>query len=167
MKILSNIVLGNDLDSKKINYLDWSKFEELANLIIEDIEKKKFDKNKICLLGAARGALPLLTYISHKTNIRNISVVQLQMTKSDIPFDYGEVKVLLKGIRNEFQDFIILEDIIYKGNTIKEILKLLKNKNVKEIYSLVIDEKYIPIEYKVSSACMIKAEQWIKFPWEC
>lgn len=166
MRLLSNIILGNNYNDKEINFLSWKEFEELSNLIVEDIERKGFDKNKICLLGAARGALPLLTYISHKTNIRNISVVQLQMTNSDNPFDYGEVKVLFEGIRNEFQDFIILEDIIYKGNTVKEILKLLKNKNIKAIYSLVIDEKYLPMKHRVSSACMIKTEQWIKFPWE-
>lgn len=147
--------------------LSWEEFEYLAKIISDDILKQKYDKSTTCLLGTARGALPLLTYVSHKTGIRNISVVQLQMTNSDNPFDYGEVKLLLNGIREDFENFIILEDIVYKGNTVKEIIKLLKNKKIEKIYSLVIDEGYFAcISNKIYSASILEREKWVKFPWE-
>ncbi len=68
------------------------------------------------------------------------------------------------------EEFILLEDIVYKGNTVKEIVDILtKNgKKVHSIYSLVIDENYsndnIPV--KIKSASTIRNEAWVKFPWE-
>lgn len=168
MFLLSEKKIGFSNDYE-INKLSWEEFENFSKLIAQDILKMKINKEKVCLLGTARGALPLLTYISHKTGIRNISIVQLQMTNSDNPFDYGEVKILLEAIREEFDDFIILEDIIYKGSTVREIIKILnsKNKNIKKIYSLILDEAYPTIDSnKVYSASLLKAEKWIKFPWE-
>ena len=168
MILLSNKKYGFTEDKEIIN-LSWEEFEGLAKEISNDILKDKINKNKICLLAAARGALPLLTYISHKTGIRNVSVIQIQMTNSDTPYDYGKVRLLLEAIREEFEDFIILEDIIYKGNTIKEIINILKNKNktIKKVYSLILDENYKSnCEYKIYSASLLKEEKWIKFPWE-
>lgn len=154
----------------EIFYLSWANFEHLAQLIVKNIIENELHLKKVCLLGCARGALPLLTYVSHHTGIRAISIVQLKMTKSDLPFDYGEASVLLKAIRKDFDDFIVLEDIIYKGQTIQQIQKEIEkeNKKIIEIFTLVIDEKYQNehISANVKAAAIMATNKWIKFPWE-
>ncbi len=132
--------------------LDWNDFDQLAQIIVNNIISNNLHLKKICLLGTAicllgtaRGALPLLTYVSHQTGIRDISVIQLKMTNSDQPFDYGDVSILLKAIRYEFNEFILLEDIVcIKDTTIQRIQRELQknNKKILDIYSLVIDEAY-------------------------
>jgi len=165
------------LSAKKIGYteqeliqLNWNDFEELAQIIVNNMISNNLHLKKICLLGAARGALPLLTYVSHQAGIRDISVIQLKMTNSDKPFDYGDVSILLKAIRYEFNEFLLLEDVVYKGQTIQRIQRELQkdNKKILEIYSLVIDEAYRNkyINIKVKSASILKKNKWVKFPWE-
>ncbi len=84
-------------DSDNINRLSWNEFEELAELIAKDINNSSLGQMKVCLLGVARGGLPLLTYVSHHTGIRDVSIVQAKMTRSDNPFDYGKTKVFLEA----------------------------------------------------------------------
>ncbi len=168
MTLLSSIEIG--YNEEKLCDLSWDIFEKLSKIISQDIISNNLHNQKICLLGAARGALPLLTYISHHTGIRDISIIQLQMTHSDTPFDYGEVSVKLKAIREDYDTFIVLEDIIYKGKTIEQIQSLL-NDNAKEIfaiYSLIIDEKYnnINVKAQVKAVALLKEDVWVRFPWE-
>ena len=150
--------------------LSWNKFEELSQIIVNDIIANDFHLNHICLLGTARGALPLLTYVSHQTEIRDLSIIQLKMTNSDKPFDYGNVSILLKAIRDDYDKFIILEDIVYKGKTIQRVQEELRKdkKEIIAIYSLIIDEAYKNdfIKNKVKSASILKQNKWVKFPWE-
>lgn len=150
--------------------LSWGTFEKFSNLIVNDIKNKNYNLDEVCLLGIARGGLPLLTYVSHNISVRNISIVQAKMTKSDNLFDYGNAKIILDGIREDFKYYILFEDIIYKGSTIELVQNFLKEKNKKilEIYSLVADEKYINpnIDIKIKTASIIKTEDWVKFPWE-
>ncbi|TDP26849.1 phosphoribosyltransferase [Halanaerobium congolense] len=168
MKLLSEEEIG--FKDKKIFKLSWENFECFADVIVKDIMSNNLHLEEVCLLGTARGALPLLTYVSHQTGIRDISIMQLKMTDSDTPFDYGEVSVLLKSLRDEFTKFIVLEDIIYKGQTVGEIQKELKkeNKKIVEIYSLVIDEGYDNklITIPIKSVSIIEKEKWVIFPWE-
>ena len=168
MELLSIKKIG--FESGSIFKLNWSDFEALAQIIVNHIIENKLHLKNVCLLGNARGALPLLTYVSHHTGIREISIIQLKRTKSDLPFDYGEVTILLKAIRNDFVNFIVLEDIVYKGHTIHQIQNELQkeNKKIIEIYSLVIDEKYKNdiVKIKVKSASIIAENKWVKFPWE-
>lgn len=166
MKLLTENKIGYKNEKLEIT---WEIFEQQSNIIIQDI-KKRFFNQKVCLLGVARGALPLLTYISHQTGIRDISIIQLKMTNSDQPFDYGNVSILLQAIRDDYQKFIILEDIIYKGKTVERVFRELmkKNKQVLAIYSLIIDEKFQNniIDAKVNSTLLLKSDKWVKFPWE-
>jgi orotate phosphoribosyltransferase len=169
LKKLSNL----ELESKNKRYkLSWKNFEKAGEIIGLAI-KKKYSTRKACLLGVARGGLPLLTIVSHYSGIRDISVVQLQMTNSDNPYDYGEVRELLYGIRFDFDNFIILEDIIYKGNSSGKVIKYLNSlhKNILEIYSIFVDEdfnynqdnfKKINVNYVYS----IIKDYWVLFPWE-
>ena len=57
-------------------------FLKAVDLISKDIEKKYLANNKkIGLIGLARGGLPLLVAVSHRTGIRKIKVVQIKMTE--------------------------------------------------------------------------------------
>ena len=168
MKLLSTHRIG--YQEEKNCSLSWDTFEVLSKTIVKDILDNQFHKQKICLLGTARGALPLLTYVSHQTGIRDISIIQLQMTQSDMPFDYGNVSILLKAIREDYDKFIILEDIVYKGQTIQCIQTELENDNKKicAIYSLIIDAGYNNenINTHIKSSALLKNNIWVKFPWE-
>ena len=65
-------------------------FLKAVDLISKDIEKKYLANNKkIGLIGLARGGLPLLVAVSHRTGIRKINVVQIKMTESNERWDYG------------------------------------------------------------------------------
>ena len=167
MELLSTECIG--YKSNRNYQLTWDMFESLSESIVSDIISKNFHKQKICLLGVARGALPLLTYISHHTGIRDISMMHLQMTKSDLPFDYGEVTILLDAIRDDYDKFIILEDIVYRGQTVQCIQNELekKNKEICAIYSLIIDSGYdnIEIHQQIKAAGLLKNNIWVRFPW--
>ncbi len=168
MKLLSQEKIGFNND--KFEQLSWDKFEKLSNIIVNDIISNNFHLEKVSLLGIARGALPLLSYVSHHIKIRDLSIIQLKMTNSDKPFDYGTASILFKAIRNDFDKFIIFEDIIFKGQTIQlvqdEIHK--ENKEIIAIYSLVADQAYKNdyIKVPIRTAAIIKKNNWVKFPWE-
>ena len=125
-------------------YLTWEQFNELVKQFSNEICSFP-DFHKLCLLGVARGGLPLLTAVSHQTGIRNISVVQTQITNTDTPFDYGNIRLLIDGIRGEFDKFIILEDIVGTGETLKFLQQYLqeKGKSISSVFSLVIDEDFL------------------------
>lgn len=168
MKLLSQEEIGFNND--KFEQMNWDKFEKLCNIIINDIILNNFHLEKVSLLGIARGGLPLLSYVSHHVKIRELSIIQLKMTMSDKPFDYGTASIIFKAIRNDFDKFIILEDIIFTGQTIQlvqdEIYK--ENKEIIAIYSLVADEAYKNdfIKVPIRTAAIIKKNKWVKFPWE-
>ncbi len=152
----------------------WNDFDEACDLFGTEIKKIIAGGRRVCLIGAARGALPLLTAISHQTGIRDISVVQLQMTNSDKPYDYGDVRVLLSSIRADFDDFILLEDVLYRGNTANKIVEILKGqgKNVLAVFSLIVDRDYqkngpiIDNQIPVFGFRQTPSLNWILFPWE-
>lgn len=132
-------------------FFDYEMYWKGIEIICDDIRKNyNLAKDKIGILGMARGALPMLVSVSHELEIRNVSTIQLQMSNSDKCHDYGKVKVLNECINNNFEKFILLEDIIYKGQTTNAAINVLKEKGkeVLAVYSLIIDEgaKKIEIE---------------------
>lgn len=148
------------------------KFRKALSIAAEDLNKNYTDD--VCLLGIARGGLPFAVGVSHFSGKRNIISLQIQMNKSDNISDYGEARLYSDVIDNQYNNFIIFEDIIYKGQSINKAAKLLKEKgkNVLAAYALVLDENYesdtvfeypeIPIKYVYS----IKGDDWVYFPWE-
>ena len=112
--------------------------------------------------------------VSHFSGLRNVSSLQVQMNKSDERADYGEAFLLSKDFDISYDNYIIFEDIIYKGKSINKAVQLLKqkNKNVLAIYSLVIDENYITdtvFEYDdipVKYVYEVHKDDWVYFPWE-
>ena len=170
-----NNLLNKQLDSvdgkAKLDYKDyWNAVEIICNDI-----KSKYDyvNEKIGIIGMARGALPLLVSVSHMLGIREISTIQFQMSNSDNMHDYGEVRIINEMISNNYDKFILLEDIVYKGKTTNAAVDLLKkrNKNVICVYSLVVDEGFKEIglnnkKIDVNFVYELKSNEWAIFLWE-
>ncbi len=169
-------LLGKRLESEngEIKFT-YDKYWDAINAICEDIRKKIDNKqySDISLIGMARGALPMLVSISHELGIRTISMIQLKMSNSDTPRDYGKAELINKFIDKDVKNCILIEDIIYKGQTTGVALDILKKENIKVmgIYSLILDEGYNKIENKpidvdINYAYDLKADDWVYFLWE-
>lgn len=153
--------------------IDLNKYRSALKVVAEDLLQYK-DVENLCLLGVSRGGLPFMTGASHFSGLRNVTSIQVKMNKSDERSDYGEAFLLSSKFDNSFDNYIVFEDIIYKGKSINEVVKLLEqqNKTVLAIYSLVLDEGYpvdsvfkydnIPIKYVYS----VHRDDWVYFPWE-
>jgi orotate phosphoribosyltransferase len=154
--------------------LSWGDFDIACEKAVRFIQDLNVDKDSVSLLGMASGALPFLTKISHLTGIRDISIVQAELTLSDNPHDRGNVAtVTLEAIRKDKTNFILLEDIIHTGKSIKTAIDLLhkENKNISGIVSLVatsdFSEKNLDCpETPIYAIYQIPENGWIEFPWE-
>ena len=173
MKI--NSLLNEKLISEeKIVKFDYDKYWKAVDAICKDIKTKyDLENQKIGIVGMARGALPLLVSVSHELGIRKVSTIQLQMSNSDNCHDYGEVRILNQAIYDEFDEYILLEDIIYTGKTTNAATNLLKsiNKKVVGVYALIIDEGFKKIEIEnndlqINYAYDLSEDDWVYFLWE-
>ncbi len=161
--------------NKKIN-LDYNLYIKACEIISKDILNNfNLKEEKIGILGLARGGLPLLVTISHMIKVRNISIIQAQMSNSDSEHDYGEFRLISQYLDENIDKYILFEDIIYQGTTTEGVIKHLESqkKEILGIYSLVIDEgfkniiekkdiKDIPVKYVYE----INANDWVYFLWE-
>lgn len=165
------ILSDKSLTKKYSNhYLFWSDFDYASKVLYEYI--KDMDFQNVGIIGVARGGLPLLVAMSHLLNIRDVSIFQVKMNKSDMPNDYGDAFISNCYINDNYDKYILFEDIIYKGNSSLEVVNYLKakNKRVIGIYSLVMDEGFNKNndfkDIDVKSVFMVVKDEWVKFPWE-
>lgn len=166
-------LIFNGDPSKKIRYGE-KEFLYAVDLIAKDIEKKYGEKkDKIGLIGVARGGLPLLVTLSHRLNIRKISVIQVKMTNSDKQWDYGNLEVVNEFIQDDVDEFIIIEDIVSKGRSVNVVIDELtkKNKKALEIYSLIMNNVMNELSLKndeinINYVNLILPTQWVNFFWE-
>ena len=164
--------LSDIIDDKRIIFSE-EDFLKAVELISEDI-KLKYDlgNKKIGLLGIARGALPLLTAVSHYLDIRNVSIIQIQMTNTDKIKDYGDTRFINKMIEADVTDFILFEDIVSHGRCSNFAINYLKEqgKNVVSVYSLVMNDYFIDKDYDIDTdvnyVYLINDNQWVHFVWE-
>lgn len=148
-------------------------FIEAASIIANDI-KEKYDikKENIGILGLARGGLPLLTTLSHLLDKREISIMQIKMSNSDNEFDYGNAQYLTGMFEEGIEKFILIEDIIYKGNSVDLATDYLESlgKEVVGIYSLAADIGLHEINRKntidIRYVYEIELDKWVYFFWE-
>lgn len=170
------------LEDKKINdgnpkikiKFNEEMFLNAVDAISKDImEKYDLENKKIGLLGVARGALPLLVAVSHRTGVRDICVAQIKMTNSNEKWDYGEAKWVNGYLCDDTDEYIIFEDMVSHGRSIGVLINKLKDegKKVIDVYTLVLNEdmKNITIENEnmdINYAYMIDINQWVYFFWE-
>ena len=154
--------------------LSWEDFDAACEKSAKFLKGIDFTPENTSLLGIARGALPFLTKMSHLTEIRDISIVHAELTLSDKPHDRGQyASVVFNCIHQDKPNFILFEDIIHTGKSIKTSIDLLKsmNKNITAIISLVLTEDFIPESLECNDVPIvgiyqIPANGWIEFPWE-
>lgn len=157
----------------KIKYTE-KDFLRSVELISNDIIEKYGDKlDKIGLIGLARGGLPLLVAVSHRTDMRRVNVVQIQMTKSNQKWDYGTAEWVGGYIDPDIEEFIVFEDMVSHGRSVNLLVNELEKmgKKVLVIYSLfmnidmknlMLDNEYMDIVY----TNLICQKQWVYFFWE-
>lgn len=164
-------LINNGNPDIKIYYGE-DNFLEDIELISNDIKYKYKDK-KIGIIGIARGALPMLTTISHRLNIRRVDIAQIKMTNSDEKWDYGNPELLYNTVDDNIEEYIILEDIISHGRSVNLLVNDLikKGKKVLAIYSLILNDEMK--KYKLDNENMdifyvnkINQQQWVNFMWE-
>jgi|GEM_PF-6784963 len=164
-KLLNN---GDETIKIKINENDFL----LAVKLIGDDILKKYNPNEIVLLGIARGALPLLTAISHYINSRDVAIIQVKMTNTDKRKDYGVTEVVGEMLKKENTKYILLEDIVSYGRSSKAAVKYIESREsqVLEIYSIVMNNKFNEIKFnnKIQNnyVYLINDKQWVYFFWE-
>jgi orotate phosphoribosyltransferase len=158
-------------DNGKIVF-DYDMYMGAIEAISTDIlNSKALSSEEVGLVGIARGALPMLTSVSHFTGKRRVSVIQNKMTNSDNCYDYGKVVNLSINLSDEFKKYILLEDIVYRGQTIGEAVRIIESigSEVEAIYSLVADEnaaRYSKLNIPVKYCYDLEADQWVHFLWE-
>ena len=168
-----DIIMNNGDPNIKIRFGE-KEFLESVDLISKDIENKYLNEGKnIGLIGLARGGLPLLVAVSHRTGIRKINVVQIKMTESNERWDYGKPEWVNGFIDENIDKFIIFEDMVSHGRSVNLLVNELTkmNKKVLAIYTLFmnndmkelsLDNEYMDINY----VNLITQKQWVYFFWE-
>ena len=168
-----DIIMNNGDPNIKIRFGE-KEFLESVDLISKDIENKYLNEGKnIGLIGLARGGLPLLVAVSHRTGIRKINVVQIKMTESNERWDYGKPEWVNGFIDENIDEFIIFEDMVSHGRSVNLLVNELTkmNKKVLAIYTLFmnndmkelsLDNEYMDIKY----VNLITQKQWVYFFWE-
>lgn len=168
-----DIIMNNGDPNIKIRFGE-KEFLESVDLISKDIENKYLNGGKnIGLIGLARGGLPLLVAVSHRTGIRKINVVQIKMTESNEKWDYGKPEWINGFIDENIDEFIIFEDMVSHGRSVNLLVNELTkmNKKVLAIYTLFmnndmkelsLDNEYMDINY----VNLITQKQWVYFFWE-
>ena len=168
-----DIIMNNGDPNIKIRFGE-KEFLESVDLISKDIENKYLNEGKnIGLIGLARGGLPLLVAVSHRTGIRKINVVQIKMTESNERWDYGKPEWVNGFIDENIDEFIIFEDMVSHGRSVNLLVNELTkmNKKVLAIYTLFmnndmkelsLDNEYMDINY----VNLITQQQWVYFFWE-
>lgn len=169
----TEVLLNNGNPNIKIKFGE-KDFLNAVDLISNDIINRYLKSNKkIGLIGLARGGLPLLVAVSHRTDIRKINVVQIKMTESNERWDYGEPQWVNGYIDEDIDEFIIFEDMVSHGRSINLLVNELTkmNKKVLAVYTLFmnddmktlsIDNEYMDINY----VNLISQKQWVYFFWE-
>lgn len=168
-----DIIMNNGDPNIKIRFGE-KEFLESVDLISKNIENKYLNEGKnIGLIGLARGGLPLLVAVSHRTGIRKINVVQIKMTESNERWDYGKPEWVNGFIDENIDEFIIFEDMVSHGRSVNLLVNELTkmNKKVLAIYTLFmnndmkelsLDNEYMDINY----VNLITQKQWVYFFWE-
>lgn len=160
------------LGEERIVKFDYQCYMKACEKICQDI-KANYNLEEIEIIGMARGGLPMTVTLSHLLGIRQISMIQAQMSNSDHCHDYGEFRYMSDNVDSRSKKCILFEDIIYKGKTTNGVIDILKarGKEILAVYSLVIDEGFKNIKIKnddveINYVYEINQDDWVYFLWE-
>ena len=150
----------------------WNQIEIGAERIVAKIRGTKFNK----ILVVVRGGMVLSIIISHRFHIKKMCFFQGSRNLSDKPHSYSKLRIYQQADVNKGDRVLIVEDIVYKGNSIDAVIKNVNKVGgeVAAVCSLFMDQgfqsKYLEtvgnekIPYITAFKC--KNLKWIRFPWE-
>ena len=152
---------------KKI--LTWEEFylniSSIASQIVKD------DIKVDVLVPVVKGGFIPSVFLGKHLNIDNYSCIQVRRSKSNLAnCDFEDAKFL--GLLNSEiianSNILIVEDIIYSGETLELVLKELKKYNPKNIYicsmfNFYTGDKFGKIYYGNKNPSDVN---WIVFPWD-
>lgn len=149
--------------------LRWESLERpLRNIAKKHLRKLSCDQ----LIIVARGGLVPSAIISHTIGVRGVSIFQAEKTRSNNPYDYRTLRVLQVPKIQKNKRYIIVEDIIYQGETTKRIFAEVKKKGgiVAAIVTIVLCKEAEVGELfdntSLYSLYQCPENAWIRFPWE-
>ncbi len=140
-------------------YYDYKEFLEDTKILIE---KTKIFKPE-CILAIARGGLMLGQYFAYVYDTRNLFALNSIHYNKDKKLD--TFKIFNIPDLSDYKKVLILDDIVDSGESMSEILKLLKQKYPK------CEFKVAALFYKKTSILkpdfyVKEAKMWIDFCWE-
>jgi len=162
------------MSEQKIIRLSWEDYEHAIECLTRKIIEEGYGSN-IGLLGLARGGLPMLTSISHQLNNKNVSVMQIKISsdEDDVYSEDNSATFVGEFLRDDIDDYIIIEDILVTGKSLVEAIKHLKRKGkhvlAVYVYSMVDDfenEYFKQNNIHVINYMSNDRKIWIEFPWE-
>jgi len=140
-------------------YYKFNEFLEDVNILSKDIK----NYNPDCIVAIARGGLTLAHFLGEKLNIRDVFSI------NSIHYD-GEKKLdtfVIKNIPNlsTYKKIVLVDDISDSGETLKEIIKILKEKypyiEIKTATIFYKNTSLVIPDFKVKEAI-----NWVVFMWE-
>jgi hypothetical protein len=160
------------ISGAKVTALGWPYLEKAIDLFEREIMKNKIDADGILVM--VRGGMIPAVMLSHRLKMREMDFYQAIRTASDDPHDYGKFIAQHKPKITAGKKYLVIEDIIFKGETLNAGLKFIKSKGgkISAVASLLADEKYFTSDnFKINDSKLICAYQcehknWIRFPWE-
>ena len=116
-------------------HLDWSDIEKLVNQIVKGLKKDNVDIDTIVPI--MKGGFIPSALIGKKLNIDTYSCLHIRRSESNLSnCDFHDPKMLGITATDSLRDknVLIVEDIVFSGETIKFAIEQLKEYNVKNIY---------------------------------
>ena len=142
------------LDKKFSLYISEEQIREKVKEVAAEIEKDLKDKNPLFLVvlnGSFVFGADLLREMNFPCEITFIRMASYEGTSTT-----GEVKQVI-GLREsiEGRTVVVVEDIIDTGYTMKEMLRILNEKNPEAIYvtSLFVKPENIKVDLKIDYRC--------------
>jgi adenine/guanine phosphoribosyltransferase-like PRPP-binding protein len=170
MKLLNKAIkLSNNRHQSAIK-LNWSHIEKAIIMWSAVLSNKKFDS----LLVMVRGGMVPAVMLSHRMSCRKLRFFQGMRTATNKPRDYCDLTLInLPEIKNN-ERIVIIEDIVYKGDTTHAAINYIKEKGAKVVCvcTLVVDEDYNKLAHPETprlplyTGYICPSEAWVRFPWE-
>lgn len=173
MKLLNKPkLIKTQLQEYEYAALSWQHIEKAVHLFKNQISQKPIKFDTILVL--VRGGMAPAVILAHALDKRDLIFLQGIKTGSNKPHDYQKfsVKTLPKIEKNK--KYLIIEDIIFEGDTIFKAIEYVESKQgkVSGVCSLVGDEMLFKQHnlkhHHVPLVCAYQCQylKWMRFPWE-
>lgn len=136
-----------NIDNRPILEITQDRFLFLLDNLVSQIKYDNWDFSAIVAL--PKGGLVPATYLSHKFNEKPLLT----------PADMSPMKD-----RQEHERYLILDDVIDRGNTILSINHMIGSQD--RIACLVVKPWALKLQWTSIKYYSMMTVDWVKFPWE-